>query len=181
MLDANVNYSYIVETMKTLKLDSSYRPIDVIDAVEALVLCLVGKAKTLENYSKEIHSVTKNFKLPAVIVLNRYVKFRFNTVVCNRANLLWRDNNQCQYCSNHFGPEKLTMDHVIPKSRGGKNTWTNLVTACKKCNQKKGNKTPKESGMKLIRKPFRPKASLLRNIKKQQISPIWKNYLWNFS
>ena len=109
---------------------------------------------------------------------SRYVKFRFNTVVCNRANLLWRDNNQCQYCGKHFCPDSLTMDHVVPKSRGGKNTWINLVTACKKCNQKKGNKTPTECGMYPKRKPKAPKANILRTINKNQISILWKEYLW---
>jgi 5-methylcytosine-specific restriction endonuclease McrA len=166
---------------KALKLDSSFRPVDVIDAVEALVLCIVGKARVVENYQEEIRSVAESFKLPAVIVLNRYVKFRFSYVACNRSNVLWRDENQCQYCGNHFSADKLTLDHVIPKSRGGDNSWTNLVAACKKCNQKKGNKTPSESGMLPIRKPHAPKATLLRSLKREQISPIWKNYLWNFS
>ena len=70
--------------MKALKLDSSYRPVDIIDAVEALVLCLVGKAHSVESYSEEIHSVSESFKLPAVIVLKRYVKFQFTSMVCNR-------------------------------------------------------------------------------------------------
>ncbi len=170
-----------MEAMKSLKLDSSFRPVDVIDAVEALVLCLIGKARVIENYKKEINSVAESFKLPAVIVLNRYVKFRFSYVACNRTNVLWRDKNQCQYCANYFNADKLTLDHVIPKSRGGDNSWTNLVAACKKCNQRKGSKTPKESGMKPIRQPFRPKANILRTLKKEQISPIWKDYLWDFS
>jgi 5-methylcytosine-specific restriction endonuclease McrA len=171
----------MMSNTKALKLDSSFRPIDVIDAVEALVLCIIGKARVIENYNEEIRSVAESFKLPAVIVLNRYVKFRFSYVACNRSNVLWRDRNQCQYCANHFVSEKLTLDHVIPKSRGGDNSWLNLVTACKKCNQKKGNKTPAESGMRPLRKPFRPKASLLRSLSKEQISPIWKNYLWDFT
>ena len=166
---------------KALKLDSSFRPIDVIDAVEALVLCIVGKARVIENYQEEIRSVAESFKLPAVIVLNRYVKFRFSYVACNRSNVLWSDENQCQYCGNHFNADKLTLDHVVPKSRGGDNSWTNLVAACKKCNQKKGSKTPAESGMHPIRKPYVPKANLLRSLKREQISPIWKDYLWNFS
>ena len=107
---------------KTLKLDMSFRPIEVIDAIEALVLCLVGKA---------------------------------------------------QFCV-----ENLTIDHILPRSKGGKNTWKNLVTACKKCNQKKGNKTPEQANMFLIRAPFKPKTNILRNVNKKQISPIWKNYLW---
>jgi 5-methylcytosine-specific restriction endonuclease McrA len=166
--------------MKALKLDSSFRPIGIIDSVEALVLCIIGKARRLEDYSKVINSVSKSFKLPAVIVLNRYVKFRFSYIACNRANVLWRDNNKCQYCEDVFSPEKLTLDHVIPKSRGGKNTWKNLVAACKKCNQRKGNRTPAESGMRPMKTPRAPKASILRYLNKDQINPIWKQYLWEF-
>jgi 5-methylcytosine-specific restriction endonuclease McrA len=170
-----------MKIMKALKLDSSYRPVEIIDAVEALVLCIIGKARVIEKYSDKISSVRESFNLPAVIVLNRYVKFHFSSVACNRLNVLYRDNNQCQYCTNYFPEEKLTMDHVIPKSRGGTNKWTNLVTACKKCNQKKGSKTPEESGMHPINTPKRPKANILRHIKREQISPMWNDYLWNFS
>lgn len=167
--------------MKALKLDSSYRPVGIIDAVEALVLCIIGKARSIEKYTETISSVKETFELPAVIVLNRYVKYRFSYVACNRANVIFRDNSQCQYCAKYFPPDTLTMDHVIPKSRGGDNSWTNIVTACKKCNQRKGNKTPIEAGMHPINTPRRPKANILRHLKKDQISPIWKDYLWNFS
>ena len=165
--------------MMALKLDASYRPIEVIDALEALVMCIVGKATPVETYDTKINSPSKCFELPAVIVLKSIVKFRFTTVACNRQNIVWRDNNQCQYCGNYFPLDKLTMDHVIPKSRGGKNTWENLVAACKKCNQKKGSRTTKESGMVPLKKPVRPKASILRTVSKNQISDLWKNYLWD--
>ena len=171
----------MMNSMMTLKLDSSYRPLAVIDSVEALILCIVGKAKAIESYTKTISSVKKKFELPAVIVLNRYIKFRFSYMACNRANVLWRDDYRCQYCGNTFKPEKLTLDHVIPKSRGGDNSWKNLVAACKKCNQRKGNKTPSESGMRPITKPYVPKMNILKSINKEQISPIWKNYLWEFT
>lgn len=164
--------------MMALKLDASYRPIEVIDALEALVMCIIGKAIPVEIYDKKIRSTSSAFDLPAVIVLKTVVKFRFTTVACNRANIVWRDNNQCQYCGNFFPLDKLTMDHVIPKSRGGKNTWENLAAACMKCNQKKGSRTPKESGMIPLKKPIRPKADILRTVKKNQISELWKNYLW---
>ena len=164
--------------MMALKLDASYRPIEVIDALEALVMCLIGKAIPVETYDEKINSVTKSFELPAVIVLKSVIKFKFTTVACNRQNIVWRDNNKCQYCGNHFSTDKLTMDHVLPKSRGGKNTWENLVAACKKCNQKKGSRTVGESGMIPLRKPFRPKANILRTVKKNQISELWKEYLW---
>lgn len=164
--------------MMALKLDASYRPIEVIDALEALVMCIIGKATPVETYDKKIKSTTKAFDLPAVIVLKTVVKFRFTTVACNRQNIIWRDGNQCQYCANFFPDDKLTMDHVIPKSRGGKNTWENLVAACKKCNQKKGSRTTNESGMHPLKKPIRPKANILRTVRKGQISELWKDYLW---
>jgi 5-methylcytosine-specific restriction endonuclease McrA len=163
---------------KTLKLDSSFRPIEVIDAVEALVLCLIGKAQAIETYSKVIKSVNESFELPCVIALKRIVKFRYQTIPCHRRNVIWRDNNQCQYCSKHFMADKLTIDHVVPRSRGGQNDWLNLVTACKKCNQKKGDKTPSEANMPLIKEPKIPKSDIFKNISKNQIIPRWKYYLW---
>ena len=83
--------------MKALKLDATYRPVEVIDALEALVLCIVGKAKAIETYAREICSPSRAFKLPAVIVLTNIVKYRFGGIMCNRQNIIWRDNNKCQY------------------------------------------------------------------------------------
>ena len=170
-----------MDNFKTLKLDSSFRPVEVIDAIEALVLCLVGKAMAVESYSEEIKTVTEKFKLPLVIALKTIVKFRLTTIPCKRQNVIWRDNSQCQYCANYFMQDKLTIDHVLPRSKGGKNTWHNLVTACKKCNQKKGSRTPEQANMRLLRKPYRPKTSILRTVKKTDINPIWEDYLWNLT
>ena len=170
-----------MHNVKTLKLDSSYRPLEIIDALEALVMCFVGKAIAVETYTREIRSASAVFKLPAVIVLNRIVKFRFNGLMPNRANILWRDGNKCQYCAHNFPVSELTLDHVIPKSRGGRNTWDNLVVACKKCNQKKGAKIPRESGMYPLRKPSKPRLSVLRAVPEKQISNLWKDYLWEHS
>ena len=116
--------------------------------------------------------------MPEHIALKRIVKFRYQTIPCHRRNVIWRDNNQCQYCAKHFMADKLTIDHVVPRSRGGKNNWLNLVTACKKCNQKKGDKTPSEANMPLIREPKVPKSDIFKNISKNQIVPRWKYYLW---
>ena len=173
--------SFNTTSTKTLKLDSSFRPLEIVDSIEALVLCLIGKAYAIENYKEEIRSVSESFKIPAVIVLTRYVKFHFHTMTANRANVIWRDQNTCQYCSKEEESRVLTIDHVVPRSKGGKNTWENLVTACKKCNQKKGNKTPKEANMKLLREPKRPKSNILRAISNKQISDLWKNYLWEYN
>jgi 5-methylcytosine-specific restriction endonuclease McrA len=167
--------------MKALKLDSSFRPIEVIDAIEALVLCIIGKAKAVETYGQKIRSATRSFDLPAVIVLNRYVKFRFSITRVNRKNVLWRDENRCQYCAKTFLESELTLDHIIPKSRGGNNSWKNLVAACKRCNQKKGAKTPQEANMYPLKEPRPPKLSLLKNLNDSQVSELWREYLWELS
>jgi 5-methylcytosine-specific restriction endonuclease McrA len=166
-----------MQSTKTLKLDSSYRPIEIVDAIDALVLCIIGKASAIETYTQEIRTVSESFSLPAVIVLNRYVKFRAHFIPCKRQNILWRDDHQCQYCGKEHEVGKLTIDHILPKSKGGLNTWKNLVTACKKCNQRKGNRTPVEANMRLIRPPGPPRSSILKFIKRGQISDIWENYL----
>ena len=100
----NTLYTYmgidsLNNNIKTLKLDSSYRPIEIVDAVEALVLCLIGKAQAVENYKNKINSVSKSFTLPAVIVLNRYVKYKFKILNVHRKEIILRDKNQCQYCT----------------------------------------------------------------------------------
>jgi len=161
--------------MFTLKLDASYRPVDVIDSIEALVMCIVGRAMSLEFYEEEIHSPNKTFKLPAVIVIFNIVKQMKFEPKCSRRNILIRDNYTCQYCAERFTANVLTLDHVLPRSRGGKETWKNLVTACKKCNQEKANRTPKEASMRLLKKPEMPKSIKMKCSNYMQ--EIWKDYI----
>ena len=161
---------------KTLKLDATYRPIEVINGTEALVMCLIGKARSIETYDAVIRSTNNIFKIPSVIVLARIVKFRFNSLHCNRKSVFKRDGHICQYCQKSFGEKELTLDHVFPKSRGGEKSWTNLVASCKKCNQRKGNKTPEEAGMKLMRAPKKPKNNIVDSMSNNQ--QIWKDYIW---
>lgn len=162
--------------MKTLKLDSTYRPVGVIDCLEALVLCIVGKATAVEEYEDEISSPSVTFKIPSVIVLKNVVKFVSRSMRATRNNIIWRDKNTCQYCGYVGTSLELTLDHVLPKSRGGDNSWLNLVTCCKKCNQKKRDRTPEEADMKLLNKPVKPKHTVLKNI--NEVQPIWNIYLW---
>ena len=100
--------------MKTLKLDSTYRPVGVIDCLEALVMCIVGKATAVEEYDEEISSPSVTFKLPSVIVLKTVVKFISRGIGPSRKNILWRDKNQCQYCGVIEAPNDMTIDHMIP-------------------------------------------------------------------
>jgi len=162
--------------MKTLKLDLTYRPVGVIDCLEALVLCIVGKATAVEEYDHEVNSPSLSFKIPSVIVLKNVVKFMNQGLRPTRSNIIWRDHNKCQYCANDFAAGELTLDHIVPRSRGGKNTWTNLVACCKKCNQTKRDRTPAEADMKLLKKPLKPHNSILRHA--NTIEPIWNIYLW---
>ena len=164
------------ESLVTLKLDASYRPVEVIEALEALVMCLIGKAKVLEEHETEISSPTKTFKLPSVIVINRVIKYALLGSRATRRNVCLRDDNICQYCETRHPYSELTIDHVIPKSQGGSNDLTNLVACCKRCNQKKGPRTPYEANMVLIRDPFQPHYTELKI--KIYYQDIWENYLW---
>ena len=91
--------------------------------------------------------------MPSVIRLHRYVNLPYKGVMLTRQNIFKRDGHRCQYCGT---PDELTLDHVLPKSRGGKTSWDNLATACKRCNSRKGDYTPDEANLKLRQKPFKP-------------------------
>lgn len=104
-----------------------------------------------------IRAVNFEVQVPRVIRLLRYDRVPRSVVKFSRRNVFLRDGNCCQYCKNKFGTHHLSLDHVIPRSRGGETSWENIVCACLKCNVRKGGRTPKEAGMKLSRCPFKPK------------------------
>ncbi len=145
----------------TLKLDAAWQPLEIISSYKAFNMCYSGRAKVVSGF------VVNGIKVPSVIVLHNYIrKFPFR-LSCNRRNVFWRDNYQCQYCGFVFKFDDLTMDHVTPKSKGGEKSWENIVTSCKTCNSKKRDRTPKEAKMPLIKKPHSPRVNLLdlnRNI-----------------
>ena len=167
--------------MLTLKLDSSYKPLDIIDSCDALSMVWRGKARMLESYpNRTINTTHVKFPEPSVIVLNRFVNFKFFKVGCTRRNIYDRDQHICQYCRNLHSSNKLTLDHVIPKSKGGPKSWENLVTCCKSFNQKKGNLLLKDSGMNLLETPKKPKYQLLDYLG-PNIPYDWKIYLKGFT
>jgi len=102
--------------------------------------------------------VDKVIRVPRVIILITFDRFPRRAVRFSRLNVLLRDNHTCQYCGEKLPRQRLNLDHVIPRSRGGLTTWENIVTSCHECNRRKGGRLPAEAGLKLIRKPFRPKA-----------------------
>ena len=149
--------------MQTLLLNASYEPIRVVDLERAMYYVLTGKADIVETYDRVVRSVTQVFQHPKVIKLRKYVKIKqhLKGVKYSRKNILARDKMVCQYCGIKCSSKTATLDHVMPKSRGGKNSWENIVTSCADCNNKKDNRTPKEAGMVLRSKPRRPKGNAI--------------------
>ncbi|KAM0895896.1 hypothetical protein ACQ4PT_023550 [Festuca glaucescens] len=171
-----------------LVLDLSYRPVNVVCWKRAICLEFTEKADVLEYYDQTVSSPSGSFYIPAVLrvpQLLQVVKRRRVKQCLSRKNILYRDNFTCQYCPSE---DDLTIDHVIPTSRGGKWEWENLVTACSRCNSRKGNKTLLQANMKLRKIPKAPKEfdiiavpltkSAFRTIRRRQGLPEeWLQYI----
>ncbi|HID33344.1 MAG TPA: HNH endonuclease [Anaerolineae bacterium] len=162
-----------------LVLNASYEPLHLVSIRRAVLLLLKEKAELIEATDQMIRAASAELPRPLVIRLRRYIKLPRNLAFPLTRRLVYaRDQYTCQYCGGHFSASQLTMDHVIPKSRGGQKTWENIVTACKRCNQKKGNRTPDEAHMHLIRPPYRPRYVALVWLKApDQRHPAWEKYL----
>jgi 5-methylcytosine-specific restriction endonuclease McrA len=167
---------------QVLLLNATFEPLKVIDWKRAIRLLTLEKVEVLEEYEREIHSVTFAIKLPSVLRLLRYVKYRKKEIKFSRANIYARDQFQCQYCRHKFEAQDLTFDHVVPKRYGGKTEWTNIVTSCYRCNRVKGGKTLKEAGLRLKKKPVKPDwvPFLMITIRARSVPNCWRDYLyWN--
>ncbi|MDT8284852.1 MAG: HNH endonuclease [Thermovirgaceae bacterium] len=143
------------------------------------MLCL-GKVEVIEEYDQEIHSISFSVRLPSVVRLLKLIKRPQNPIKFSRQNIYARDRYKCQYCGRHFASEELTYDHVLPKSRGGRTEWENIVTCCVDCNRSKGGRTPEEAAMRLVRKPTRPSwiPALRITIGFQKVPDTWRDYLY---
>lgn len=145
--------------MKTLILDATYYPVQFVDWKKAMVLFFNHRAEVVDFHEDiEIRSTYQSYKLPKVLRLFQKVK-ALTRVKFTRSNVFYRDKYQCQYCLLKLKETELTLDHVLPKSRGGGTTWENIATSCHKCNNKKGHHTPEEVGLRLHKKPIEPKWS----------------------
>jgi 5-methylcytosine-specific restriction endonuclease McrA len=136
-----------------LTLNASYEPLLVISAKRALTLVMGGKAVVEEPSQHLIHTSKMAIRIPSVIRLLQYRRIPRQNRAVSRKSIMLRDRYTCQYCMHVFEPQRLTLDHVIPKSRGGCSNWENLVAACYPCNNRKSDRTPVEAGMLLARKP----------------------------
>jgi len=137
-----------------LVLNNNFLPLNVTKARRSIALIVNGKAELIEPKDNVIRSGTIEFRLPSIIRLLVYIKPFYRPIKLTRQELFNRDRQKCQYCGK--GTDKLTLDHVVPKSRGGKYTWDNIVSACITCNHKKAGRTPKEASMMLLREPTLP-------------------------
>src|ERR1035441_9095307 len=145
--------SHILQ-MPVLVLNASYEPINICGARRALVLVLKGIARTEEEHGFTLHAQRSFVPMPSVIRLLEYRRIPHEPRALSRKNILLRDRNPCQYCSVVLPSSELTLDHVIPRSRGGNSTWENLVACCHSCNRRKGNRLLNEiNDMTLMREP----------------------------
>ena len=159
-----------------LVLNQDYRALTVCSVERAVVLIHLHKAELVEALPGHfLRSPSVRFPWPSIVRLKMYVRVPYRKIMLSRKNILRRDRFRCQYCGSR---QKLTVDHVLPRSRGGRDAWHNLVAACTSCNNKKGSRTPEEAHMPLRRKPFRPSHVMFIRDYVGNLDETWKPYLF---
>jgi 5-methylcytosine-specific restriction endonuclease McrA len=136
-----------------LVLNATYEPINVTAVRRAIVLVLKGVATTEEENGSFVHAARVAFRMPSVIRLTEFRRIPYQTRALSRKNILLRDRHTCQFCGRVFPAAELTLDHVMPRSRGGHTDWDNLVACCHACNNLKGDRLAEEAGLRLLRPP----------------------------
>lgn len=170
--------------VRVLLLNASYEPLAVITQRRALSLLLKGRVEAACSEAVEIQGASSTLHIPTVIRLRRYINVPRRGARWSRRGVLERDKYTCAYCGIQPGQSQrgqvlskqgFTVDHIVPVSRGGKNSWTNTVCACPVCNQRKGNRLPHEANMKLYWEPKIPRVSYL--VMSGEVPATWKIYL----
>ena len=166
--------------MQVLLLNNTYEALNILTIQRAMKLVSKGIVSIEEISDRKIHSAMNEYEVPSVIRMLRYISIPHRAVNLKRKNIFLRDKFVCQYCGKIHNPNDLTIDHLIPRSKGGSNSWENVVTACRKCNQKKGHKSLRDCGMTLIKKPEMPKQIVYLHIVKHlgRDNECWKKYLF---
>jgi 5-methylcytosine-specific restriction endonuclease McrA len=161
-------------TSKVLVLNATNAPINICSWRRAMLLLFKEKAESVERSDRLVNN---KFPLPFIIRLKKYVLIPYSSIVLTRKNVFLRDNYTCQYCGKSGN---LTIDHVVPKSRGGGDTWVNAVVSCVRCNNRKGDRTPEEAGIKLASTPYKPPSMLyLHMTRMSNIPKIWFDYFFS--
>ena len=160
---------------KVLVLNQDYSPLTLCTVSRAFLLVFLGKAELL-SADKEgyMRTVSLSYPKPSVIKIKNYIHVPYKGVVLSRFNIFKRDGYQCQYCDT---TKNLTLDHLIPRSKGGKSTWHNLVTACKSCNSRKVDATPVDVGLVLKKPPFKPSYAMFLKNSVGHLNEDWQLYL----
>ncbi|MDQ7816123.1 MAG: HNH endonuclease [Melioribacteraceae bacterium] len=150
----------------------------ICNVKKAIILVFLGKAELIaDNQRKKIHSISSAFPWPTVIRLNDFIRVPYKKIILTRRNILKRDGHKCAYCGR--GDLPLTIDHVIPKSKGGDESWENLVAACLPCNNRKGDRTPDEVEMHLRIRPYTPNHIMFIKNTVGRVDETWKPYLFH--
>lgn len=147
---------------------------------KAICLWFQDKVEVLEFHTVSVNSPSQTFRLPAVMRLKQYIRpYLSLSVRLSRQNIFLRDNHVCQYCATKFSEKKLTIDHVIPLSKGGRHEWTNVVTACSRCNNRKGDKSVEKANLKLLNRPEKPRWLPNRELDMEgnALPETWRPYL----
>lgn len=167
-------------TSDTLLLSAGYEPITVVSWQRAITLLTLGKVEVLVEYDRNVRSPTLVIKMPAVVRLLRVFRRHRQPVKFSRVNIYARDGYRCQYCGVKLPIADLTFDHVVPRARGGRTTWENIVTACVPCNARKSDRTPEQAGMRLRKKPVRPSwvPAMTLRLSTRSIPDAWQDYLY---
>jgi len=159
-----------------LVLNQDYSALTVCSVQRAIVLMHLQKVHLVEAVDgKAVRSPSTRMPYPSIVRLKAYARIPYKKVMLSRKNVLKRDHHTCQYCGSR---DRLTIDHIRPKSRGGRDTWENLVAACVTCNNRKGDMTPEEAGMELNREPFRPSYVMFIRDFVGNLDDTWKPYLF---
>ena len=163
----------------TLLLAITFEPLKVISWKRAMTLVVLDKVDMVEAYDRQVHSPSITFPLPAVVKLRWLVPRRPQRVKFSRQNIFFRDNYTCQYCNRRQPSHLLTYDHVVPRSKGGKTTWTNIVTSCISCNLKKGNRHPNAASLRLAKSPEEPHwlPTFSLAVRMDSAPSLWHSYL----
>lgn len=172
-----------IRHIRALVLNSSYQPVKLVSWQRAILLWFQGKVEVLEYHPSDqvtVRSAREEFQVPSVLRLKRFINHRrFTRVKFCRENVYRRDDYRCQYCGVEFSVKELTLDHVVPASKKGRKDWTNMVTACRKCNHRKANRTPLAAGMPLLSEPRVPNwlPPIQTSLRLDSLPESWKAYL----
>ena len=165
----------ILINVPVLVLNQNYQPLNVCNARRAIVLLGLGKAELMTNGRGNVHTITQTVPVPSVIRLMHMIKRPLLRRRLSRRAVFYRDSFTCQYCG--MQTRTLTLDHIIPRSKGGPHVWTNVVSACIPCNHSKAGSTPAEANMRLRRKPAAPRPDPYALFRQRKILEEWRPFM----